>query len=77
MGEPTTAVNLRARFTSAEDPHTIPLTASIPPLAGHLYDVSGSYAVTFAPGFAIFALIALLLFFLQIPAVEPGTEHLG
>lgn len=46
---------------------TLPFTVAIPPIAGHLYDVSASYRVMLAPFLGAFALAAGLLALVRTP----------
>ena len=50
----------------------MPLTIAAVPLAGFIFDTTGDYAEVFRFFLGAFAAAALALFFLRIPATEPG-----
>ncbi|MCE2390880.1 MAG: MFS transporter [Proteobacteria bacterium] len=52
----------------------LPLSGGIPPLAGHVYDLTGSYTTMLAPFIGVYALSAALLAFVRLPGHGPGAR---
>jgi MFS family permease len=52
----------------------LPIIASAGVLAGVIYDYSGSYVWSFRLQIALLVASAIILLFLRVPEVEPGTE---
>ena len=51
----------------------LPISGGIPPLAGHIYDLTGSYTAMLAPFVGVYGLSAALLALVRLPGGEPGT----
>jgi MFS family permease len=54
---------------------SLPIIASAGPVAGYLFDVTGSYQTSFQLQVGGLVMAAVIFLFLRVPEVEPGTEN--
>ena len=70
----------RARFGRVfglMNPLMLPIRVLGPPYAGWIYDTTGSYQIAFLTFIGLCVASMLVLVFLRLPEVEPGTEPPG